>query len=104
MSRRPGGGMRDEKFEWDDEKARANIKRHDVSFEDARGVFDDPSFLDEPDESMDYGEERFLAIGMVNTSLIAVVYTPRVARIRIISARKATSKEHHDYARQNPHG
>lgn len=94
--------MRDKQFEWDDDKARFNLEKHKIDFEDAKRVFDDPGFLDDLDETMDYGEERFRAIGMVDGRLIAVFYTPRTTRIRIITARKATSKEHRDYARQDP--
>ena len=93
--------MRDEKFEWDDNKARTNIDKHDISFEDARGVFDDPRLVDEDDDTMDYGEERYRAVGMVNGHLIAVFYTLRNMRIRIISARGATRQEQQSYVRQN---
>jgi uncharacterized protein len=94
--------MQDERFEWDDEKAHANIANHKIDFEDAKLVFGDPGVLDDPDETMDYGEERFRAVGMVNGRIIAVFYTQRDARIRIISARKATRKEQSAYARQDP--
>jgi uncharacterized protein len=94
--------MQDERFEWDDDKARTNIATHKIDFEDAKLVFDDPGVLDDPDETMNYGEDRFRSIGMVNGRLIAVFYTQRDVRLRIISARKATRKEQTAYARQNP--
>jgi uncharacterized DUF497 family protein len=65
-------------------------------------VSDDPGVLDDPDETMDYREDRYRAVGMVNGRLIAVFYTQLGDRIRIISARKATAKEQRDYARSNP--
>jgi hypothetical protein len=94
--------VQDELFEWDDDKAAANLAKHKIGFEEARLVFDDRGFLDEPDETMDYGEERFRATGMVNGRLISVSYTPRGDRSRIISARRATKKEQQRYVEQNP--
>lgn len=93
--------MQDDAFEWDDQKARFNLEKHNIDFEDAKHVFDDPRVLDDPDDTLDYGEERYRAIGMVNDRLIAVFYTLRDARNRIISARKATPKEQRDYVRQS---
>lgn len=94
--------MRDARFEWDDDKARINLEKHKIDFEDAKLTFDDPGLLDEPDETMDYGEDRYRAVGLVNGHLIAVFYALREQRIRLISARKATRRERQDYARQNP--
>ena len=50
--------MEDGQFEGDDVKSRINLARHKIEFETARLVFADPGLVDEPDESMDYGEER----------------------------------------------
>jgi len=47
--------MQDEKFEWDDDKARANLSKHKVDFNDAKLVFDDPGLVDGDDDTMDYG-------------------------------------------------
>lgn len=93
--------MQDGRFEWDNDKARPNLVKHKIDFEDARLVFDDPSFVDDDDGTMDYGEERYRAVGMVNGRLIAVFYTLRDGRIRIIAARKATRKAQSDYAGEN---
>ena len=54
--------MRDARFEWDDDKARINLEKHKIDFEDAKLTFDDPGLLDEPDETMDYGEDRYRAV------------------------------------------
>ena len=81
--------MRDDRFEWDDAKARANLKKHEVSFEAAEYVFDDRGGIDEIEDREEYGEDRFIAIGMVGGRLLTVAYTERDGRIRIISARKA---------------
>ena len=94
--------MRDSRFEWDDGKARLNLANHKIDFEDAKLVFQDPGFVDDDDDTMDYGEDRYRAVGMVNGRLIAVFYTMRESRIRIISARFATRKECNEYVRQNP--
>ena len=94
--------MQDDTFEWDDEKARTNHLKHGVAFEEARLIFSDPGFVDEPDDTMTYGEERFRALGMANGRLMAVCYILRDDRFRIITAPLANRKEHRDYARQNP--
>jgi uncharacterized protein len=94
--------MQDEQFEWDDEKARANLAKHRIDFDDAVLVFDDPGVCDDPDGSMDYDEERFKAVGMVEGVVVTVVYCLRGRRTRLISARKPTRQERAIYARQNP--
>jgi uncharacterized DUF497 family protein len=84
-------------FEWDERKAAINLHRHKLSFWTASRVFDDVFALIEQDLSDDYGEDRFVAIGMVEDMLITVVYTERGERIRIISARKANTHEQRKY-------
>lgn len=56
------------------------------------------------DDSEDYGEERFLVIGMVEGQLLSVIYSPRHGRYRLISARHATKDEQDHYFTQNSHG
>jgi uncharacterized DUF497 family protein len=89
--------MRDDEFEWDDLKAEANLKKHGISFREARRVFDDIFALVEEDRSADFAEERFLATGMVGDTLLVVVYTERSSRVRLISARRATGHEQRRY-------
>ena len=89
--------MRDDRFEWSDAKARANLEKHEVSFEAALLVFDDSGGIDEIDDREDYGEDRFVVTGMVDRRLLTVTYTERDGRIRIISARKATRREQNSY-------
>ena len=89
--------MEADDFEWDDRKAAINLHRHKVSFQAARGVFDDVFALIEQDVSEEYDEDRFLATGMVEGLLITVVYTERGERIRIISARRANGNEQRKY-------
>ncbi|MBD0363193.1 MAG: BrnT family toxin [Coleofasciculus sp. C3-bin4] len=85
-------------FEWDEEKARTNLKKHGVSFAEATTVFGD-SFavtIDDPLHSID--EERFVTIGYSEAQrLLVVVHTDRGDNIRIISARTATRRERQTY-------
>lgn len=96
--------MRNERFEWDDEKARSNLAKHGVSFDEAALVFDDPFAWVEPDDS-DPFEERWATTGTSGSRLLYVVSADReaanqVSRIRIISARRATRHEQDNYYRQ----
>ena len=84
-------------FRWDPKKAADNLRRHKVSFETARGVFDDPFALDDIDDREDYGEERSNILGMVEGRLLVVTYTLRAGTTRIISARKAEPHEKRTY-------
>ena len=85
-------------FEWDEAKSRRNLKRHGVSFEEAKSVFFDEyahQFFDELHSDL---EERFLMLGVSNVSRVLIVcHCEREAGsdsvIRIISARKATASE-----------
>ena len=90
------------KFEWHDAKAEANLEAHGVSFDLATTVFKDPFAIERLDDREDYGEQRFVIIGMAEGHvLLFVAYTEREERIRIISARRATQYEQDDYFRQN---
>jgi uncharacterized protein len=91
--------MRGEFFEWDDRKAASNLKKHNISFEQARCAFDDQSVLMIDDEASSHDEDRYLAIGRFDGRLLAVSYTLRGNRTRIISARQANTREQHDYDR-----
>jgi uncharacterized DUF497 family protein len=73
-----------------------------VSFEFATKVFRDAFAIERLDEREDYGEERFVIVGMAEEDvLLFVAFTERADRIRIISARRATQDEQDDYFRQN---
>ena len=87
-------------FEWDEEKARSNLHAHGVSFLEAMTVFDDPLAVVKESRKHSVGEYRYVIIGMSGKSrLLVVTYTPR-RLTRIISARKLTAKERHDYESQ----
>ena len=90
--------MRNDRFEWDDDKAASNRVDHRVTFEMASEVFDDPRALENHDDHPD--EERFMTIGTVEGRLITVVWTERGPRIRIISAWSSTSRERRQYNEQ----
>jgi uncharacterized DUF497 family protein len=94
--------MMELEFEWDNAKARANFRRHGVSFDLARTVFNDPFAIERLDDREDHGEERFVIVGVAEAKvLLFVAYTERQERIRIISARRATQYEQDDYFQQN---
>ena len=84
------------KFEWDEAKAAANIKKHQVSFDEAKSIFFDEFGVQFFDDEHSSGEERFLMLGMSSSAkLLIVCHCERDhgATIRIISARKATKRE-----------
>ncbi len=88
------------RFEWDERKAAANVKKHGVSFEEAKSVFVDEraKLIDDPDHSED--EERFVLLGFSSAFRLLVVchcYRGEDKVIRIISARKANAKESRSY-------
>lgn len=88
------------KFEWDVKKASANLKKHGVSFEEARSVFFDEyaKLIDDPDHSID--EERFVLLGLSSSLKVVLVchcYRAQGNVIRIISARKASTHESKQY-------
>jgi uncharacterized protein len=86
------------KFDWDEQKAASNLSKHEVSFDEAKTVFDDPLYVDfyDPDHSDD--EERYLIIGKSNQGrLLITSYTERGSSIRLISARVVTRSEREVY-------
>jgi len=95
-------GMNMLRFDWDPEKARANLKKHGVSFEEARGVFFDECAVEFYDDEHAEWEDRFLLLGLstqLNLLLVCHCYREADGVIRIISARKATKAESEHYRR-----
>jgi hypothetical protein len=85
-------------FEWDKQKARRNLLKHKVSFEEAATIFGDPLSLTIKDPLHSNEEERFVTIGESNQQRLLVVnHTERVHNIRIISVRLATRHERKTY-------
>lgn len=88
--------LQDLEFEWDEKKAKSNIRKHGVSFEEAAGAFLDP-FYKSGDASVD-DELRDCIIGYsLSLRLLLVVYTERGHHNRIISARLVTKAERNSY-------
>ncbi len=85
-------------FEWNTEKAKANLKNHKVSFDEAKTVFDDPLFVIFADPDHSFEENRFVIMGESNQNrLLVVSYTERPTATRLISAREATRLERKKY-------
>jgi uncharacterized protein len=85
------------RFEWDEEKNQTNLRKHSLDFTDAAEIFQQPMLV-ELDERHDYGEDRWLAIGLLRTLVVVLVFTERGAdTIRIISLRKALHHERKRY-------
>ena len=82
------------KFEWDTAKAKANVRKHGVSFDEAGSAFLDQLALSGPDPDHSMGEPRYITFGMSGLGrLLAVFHTHRPGVIRIISARQVTRAE-----------
>jgi uncharacterized DUF497 family protein len=98
---RAKGGRLSLTFEWDGKKADENLRKHGVSFEEAKTVFNDPFSVTicDPDHSSD--EQRYVDIGLsLKGRLIVVSYCERGETIRLISSRKATRKERRYYEKK----
>lgn len=86
-------------FEWDENKRLVNLRKHGIDFTDAVNVFDDDTVIIE-DAQQNYGEQRWIAIGLLTGRVVVVVYTECRETIRIISVRKATKNEEIIYFKQ----
>jgi uncharacterized protein len=85
-------------FEWDEDKAKANQRKHRISFGEAATVFHDPFIASMLDLAHSADEQRFVAMGRsAQGRLLVVVYMKRDNNIRIISCRRATSTERKSY-------
>jgi len=85
-------------FEWDEEKAAANLSKHGVSFDEAKTVFDDLLYVDFYDPDHSYDEHRYIIIGESRQGrLLVVSYTERGDVTRLISAREVTPTEREAY-------
>ena len=98
---------REFQFDWDENKATTNLRKHGVSFEIASTVFKDPRLLTVADLEHDESEDRWFSIGSAsNGALLSIVYLwsetePTTIKIRLISARQATTAEIRQYG-ENP--
>ncbi len=84
-------------FEWDEEKNLVNIRKHKIDFADVSEMFSAPMLIDLDDREQ-YGEDRWIGIGLLRNVIAVVVFTGREQEtIRIISARKANRHERKRY-------
>ncbi len=92
------------RFEWDEQKNRKNIRKHGFHLAEAAEMFRGPLLI-RPDTSEDYGEERWLGIGMTNGRIAFVAFTlDSPEMIRIISLRKANHEERNEYEKALQNG
>ena len=85
-------------FEWDEVKARENLKKHKLAIDEGKTIFGDPFLLTFPDIVSSEVEERYVNIGAsVKDRILVLIHTERQGKIRIISCRKATARERRDY-------
>ena len=86
-------------FEWDEDKRLTNIRKHGIDFEDVAAVFEGDIVTIE-DDRFDYGERRFVTLGLLKGRVVVIVHTERDGVTRIISIRKATRYEKISYFEQ----
>jgi uncharacterized protein len=84
------------KFKWDEKKRRTNIVNHGLDFVDAKEIFEGVTFTLE-DDRFDYGEERFITLGLMRGTVVVIAHTEKGSEIRLISLRKATKHEQKIY-------
>jgi uncharacterized protein len=84
------------RFEWDDHKKRINLDKHGIDFADLEMLFNSTT-ITMLDNRYDYGELRYISIGMLNGIILTIAHTETDEVIRIISARKATRYEEESY-------
>jgi uncharacterized DUF497 family protein len=95
--------MLDLRFEWDKAKSDANLRRRGFDFEFASRVFEGPTVVAE-DSRRDYGERRFVVVGVLGGRHVTVVYTDRMSDCgrlvrRVISARRSSRRERETFSR-----
>jgi uncharacterized DUF497 family protein len=92
------------RFVWDAKKNRANIRKHAIDFRDVIDVFNHPMLI-RLDARQDYGEDRWIGVGLLGSLVAVAVYIEweDEETIRIISARKATAYETEEYAKRISH-
>jgi uncharacterized DUF497 family protein len=79
-------------FTWDEKKRKLNLAKHGIDFADAPAIFEGPLVTVE-DTREDYGEARYVALGLLADIVVSLVYAERGDRVRIISIRKALKHE-----------
>lgn len=87
------------RYEWDEGKRAANLAKHGSDFADAER-FDWSTAMEAEDNRLEYGEKRWIALGRIDRRLHVLIYTERSGNIRLISLRKANSREREFYETQ----
>ena len=80
------------RFTWHEPKRQTNLKKHGIDFADAERVFSGPTFSFEDDRE-DYGEQRWVTLGLLEEQAVVVVHTETQEEIRVISMREASNDE-----------
>lgn len=94
------------KFDWDENKRFSNLEKHGIDFFIACLMLQTGTLIQQKDDRNDYGEPRYIATGLWGYRILVVVFTVREGTIRIISARRANSRERQIYwteRRRNNH-
>ena len=86
-------------FTWDEAKRKVNLAKHGIDFRDAERIFDGPLVTAE-DARENYGERRYVALGLLEGVVVSVAYTERHDEVRVISIRKALKHEARFYTSQ----
>lgn len=86
-------------YEWDENKNQLNQQKHGLCFEDAEFIFAGETITFE-DDRIDYGEQRFITLGMLAGRVVVLIYTRRSSATRIISMRKANEREKEIYKKR----
>jgi uncharacterized DUF497 family protein len=84
------------RIEWDDAKRESNIVKHGIDFVDVEGIFEGETITIR-DDRYDYGEERFITLGLLDGRVVVIVHSEAESVIRVISVRKATKNEEIGY-------
>jgi uncharacterized DUF497 family protein len=84
------------KFEWDEPKRQTNLRDHRLDFAEAETVFSGITFTFE-DDRFEYGEDRFITLGLLRETVVVIAHTERNDTVRMISMRKATKNEQRLY-------
>jgi uncharacterized DUF497 family protein len=87
------------RFEWDEAKRESNLIKHGIDFIDVEKIFEGET-VTILDDRLDYGEERFITLGLLDGRVMVIVHTETEDLIRLISARKATSNEEISYFKE----
>jgi len=83
-------------FQWDEAKRISNLEKHGVDFLEAALIFEQPT-LTKLDTRKDYGEKRYISLGMIDDTVYSVTHTERDGQIRLISAWKGGRSEYDKY-------